>query len=86
VEVLESGCRKRNHSVQIAEAAFLYVGEEEVSKYRPYEAMLKDGVWTVFGDAQAESASGKFAASSGDHISCWLRRRAGEAAQNPLFR
>jgi hypothetical protein len=23
---------------------------------------------------------------SGEHISCWLRRRAGEAAQNPLFR
>ena len=38
--------------------------------------------------AGQKSASGKSAASTspGDHISCWLRQRAGEAAQNPLFR
>jgi hypothetical protein len=52
VEVLESGCTANEiTSVRIAEAAFLYVGEEEVSKYRPYEAMLKD-VWTVFRTAK----------------------------------
>jgi len=46
-------------AVKIAEAVFLPIfGEEEVAKYRPYEAILKDGVWTVFGTLKPGSRGG----------------------------
>ena len=46
-------------AVKIAEAVFLPIyGEQEVSKYRPYEATLKDGVWTVFGTLKAGARGG----------------------------
>ena len=46
-------------AVKIAEAVFLPIfGEEEVSKYRPYEATLKDGVWTVYGTLKPNARGG----------------------------
>jgi hypothetical protein len=46
-------------AVKIAEAVFLPIyGEEEVSKYRPYEATLKDNVWTVFGTLKPNARGG----------------------------
>ena len=37
-------------AVKIGEAVFPPIfGEEEVARYRPYRASLKDGVWTVYG-------------------------------------
>lgn len=46
-------------AVKIAEAVFLPIyGEEEVSKYRPYEAVLKDGVWTIFGTLKPSARGG----------------------------
>jgi hypothetical protein len=46
-------------AVKIAEAVFLPIyGEEEVSKYRPYEATLKGGVWTVFGTLKPGARGG----------------------------
>ena len=46
-------------AVKIGEAVFLPIyGEEEVAKYRPYEATLKDGVWTVFGTLKPNRRGG----------------------------
>jgi len=46
-------------AVKIAEAVFLPIyGEEEVARYRPYEATLKDGVWTVFGTLKRNARGG----------------------------
>lgn len=46
-------------AVKIAEAVFLPIyGEEVVSKYRSYEASLKDGIWTVFGTLKLNARGG----------------------------
>jgi NTF2 fold immunity protein len=46
-------------AVKIAEAVFPPVfGTEEVSKYSPYHATLKDGVWTVYGTLKPNARGG----------------------------
>jgi len=46
-------------AVKVAEAIFVPVfGEEEVAKWRPYHAQLKDGVWTVYGTLKPGSRGG----------------------------
>ena len=46
-------------AVRVAEAVFLPVfGQEEVAKYQPYHAQLKDGVWTVYGTLKTGSRGG----------------------------
>ena len=46
-------------AVKIGEAVFLPIyGEQEISKYRPYEATLKDGVWTVYGTLKPNARGG----------------------------
>ncbi len=46
-------------AVKVAEAIFLPIyGEEEVSRYRPYEATLKDGIWTVYGTLKPSARGG----------------------------
>jgi hypothetical protein len=46
-------------AVKIAQAVFPPVfGEEEVSKYSPYHAMLKEGIWTVYGTLKPNGRGG----------------------------
>ena len=46
-------------AVRIAEAVFLPIfGDEEVAKFRPYHAQLKDGIWTVYGTLQRGALGG----------------------------
>jgi NTF2 fold immunity protein len=46
-------------AVKIGEAVFPPIfGEEEVSRYRPYHAMLKDSVWTVYGTLKPNARGG----------------------------
>jgi hypothetical protein len=46
-------------AVKIAEAVFAPIfGAEEVAKFRPYHAQLKDGFWTVYGTLQEGSLGG----------------------------
>ena len=46
-------------AVRIAEAVFEPVfGTEEVTKFRPYHAQLKDGVWTLYGTLRPGSRGG----------------------------
>jgi hypothetical protein len=48
-----------NTAVKIAEAVFPPVfGQEIVDKFRPYQAQLKDGVWTVYGTLKPGSRGG----------------------------
>jgi hypothetical protein len=45
-------------AVKIGEVVFPPIfGGEEVSRYRPYHAMLKDGVWTVYGKPNAHGGT-----------------------------
>jgi len=45
--------------VKIVKAVFPPVfGEEEVSKYSPYHATLKKGVWTVYGTLKPTARGG----------------------------
>jgi hypothetical protein len=46
-------------AVKIAEAIWLPVfGEQVVAKFRPYQAELKNGVWTVYGTLPRNSRGG----------------------------
>jgi hypothetical protein len=46
-------------AVKVAEAVFQPIfGTEEVTKYLPYHAQLKDGVWTVYGTLKPGSRGG----------------------------
>lgn len=46
-------------AVKIAEAVFPPIfGAEEVTKYVPYHAQLKEGVWTVYGTLNRGSRGG----------------------------
>jgi hypothetical protein len=46
-------------AVKIAEAVFPPIyGPEEVTKYLPYHAQLKEGVWTVYGTLKRGSRGG----------------------------
>lgn len=46
-------------AVKIAEAVLPPIfGAEEVAKYSPYHARLKDGVWTVYGTLKSGSRGG----------------------------
>jgi hypothetical protein len=46
-------------AVKVAEVVFLPIfGPEEVTKYLPYHAQLKDGVWTVYGTLKPGSRGG----------------------------
>ncbi len=46
-------------AVKIAEAVFEPIfGAEEVARYRPYHAQLKNGVWTVYGTLKRGSRGG----------------------------
>jgi|SRR6267143_2158906 len=46
-------------AVKIAEAVFPPVfGQEEVSKFSPYHATLKEGVWTVYGTLKPNARGG----------------------------
>src|SRR5258707_10465198 len=46
-------------AVKIAEAVFQPIfGAEEVAKYLPYHAQLKDDVWTVYGTLKRGSLGG----------------------------
>jgi hypothetical protein len=46
-------------AVKIAEAVLPPIfGEEEVNKYRPYHAQLRDGIWTVYGTLAPSSRGG----------------------------
>lgn len=46
-------------AVKIAEAVFPPIfGDEEVSRYKPYHATLKDGVWTVYGTLKPNARGG----------------------------
>jgi len=46
-------------AVKVAEAIFLPIfGEEEVTKFLPYHAQLKDGIWTVYGTLKPNSRGG----------------------------
>jgi hypothetical protein len=46
-------------AVKVAEAMFPPIfGQEEVTKYLPYHAQLKDGVWTVYGTLKPGSRGG----------------------------
>ena len=43
-------------AVKMAEIVFEPIyGAEEVAKYRPYHAELKDGLWTVYGTLKRDS-------------------------------
>ena len=45
--------------VKVAEAVFAPVfGNDAVSKYRPYHAVLKHGIWTVYGTLQTNARGG----------------------------
>jgi len=63
-------------AVKIAEAVFPPIfGDEEVLKYKPYHAALKDGVWTVFGSLKPNARGGtpmmKIQKSDGKVIEVW---------------
>lgn len=46
-------------AVKIAEAIFPPIfGQEEVNRYLPYHAQLKDGIWTVYGTLKPGSRGG----------------------------
>lgn len=46
-------------AVKIAAAVFAPVfGQEEVSKFSPYHATLKEGVWTVYGTLKPNGRGG----------------------------
>lgn len=46
-------------AVKIGEAVFPPVfGQEEVSKFSPYHATLKEGVWTVYGTLKPNARGG----------------------------
>jgi hypothetical protein len=46
-------------AVKVAEIVFPRIfGEEEVAKYLPYHAQLKDGVWEVYGTLKPGSRGG----------------------------
>lgn len=46
-------------AVKVAEVVFPHIfGEEEVAKYLPYHAQLKDGVWEVYGTLKPGSRGG----------------------------
>jgi hypothetical protein len=46
-------------AVKIAEAVFPPIfGTEEVAKYFPYHAQIKEGVWTVYGTLKPGSRGG----------------------------
>jgi hypothetical protein len=46
-------------AVKIAEAVLPPIfGKEEVARYEPYHAQLKDGVWTVYGTLKPGSRGG----------------------------
>jgi len=64
-------------AVKIAEAVFLPIyGEDEVARYRPYEATLKDGIWTVFGTLKRNVRGGtptvKIQKSDGKVLDIWF--------------
>ena len=46
-------------AVKVAEAVFLPIfGQEEVTKFQPYHAQLKDDIWTVYGTLKPSSRGG----------------------------
>ena len=46
-------------AVKVAEAVFLPIfGQGEVTKFLPYHAQFKDGVWTVYGTLKPNSRGG----------------------------
>jgi len=46
-------------AVKIAEAILPPVfGDEEVSKYKPYHATLREGIWTVYGTLKPNARGG----------------------------
>jgi hypothetical protein len=46
-------------AVKVAEAVFPPIfGSEEVTKYVPYHAQLKEGIWTVYGTLKPGSRGG----------------------------
>ncbi|SRR6266436_4190684 len=46
-------------AVKVAEAVFPPIfGPDEVTKFSPYHAQLKDGVWTVYGTLKPGSRGG----------------------------
>jgi hypothetical protein len=46
-------------AVKVAEAVFPPIfGSEEVTKYVPYHAQFKDGIWTVYGTLKPGSRGG----------------------------